>query len=224
MRKKYIKTSGYRRKTKLHNSPNIVVNIYQEQNTKQPYTTERNFKMIKLNRDLCQITNYFIYLYFATDKKYHCTRTKLSKLVSILAFIYARDGVELFENKIYKYDKCGTIIQEIKMLYDMVMYENVRSENTKNLIKEPIIHSDNIPKKYLDFDDLTDDIKCRIEDVFRHFGSYSPFALGQCLNQIVDYPDIIKEDKSFDLLMFSNLKKDDFINISENRELIDYLF
>ena len=93
-----------------------------ERSFKCDKTWAGSIKMTELHADLKEIANYFIELFKATGSKYSCSRTKLSKLISIVAFVYAKKDEKLFDEKIYKYktdsvdEFCGTGIQELIFL------------------------------------------------------------------------------------------------------------
>lgn len=74
-------------------------------------------KMQNSNLRLKEITYYLIQQFYKTGEKYSCTQTKLGKLLSILAFKYARNGQKLFDTPIYKYPpRCGTLIKALTFI------------------------------------------------------------------------------------------------------------
>jgi hypothetical protein len=63
------------------------------------------YPMEKMHANLRECMNYLIQLFYKTDKRYSCTRSKISKLLSILAFKYAVYSIQLFDEKIFRYSK-----------------------------------------------------------------------------------------------------------------------
>ncbi len=184
---------------------------------------EEKAELNKLNLDLIELTNYLISLFYATGKKYSCTRTKISKLMSIVAFAYARKNEILFEDKIDKYDGCGTVIIKIKSNYDIDMYLNVQYADNREQIREEINFQSDIPAKYMNSNNLDACVKKEIDKVFVNFGAYTARDLGQCIDKVINFPNVINNG-TIDLSVISVLKKEDFSGVTDNRELIDYLF
>lgn len=180
-------------------------------------------QMGNCNGDLIQMANYLISLFYVTGQKYYCTRTKISKLMSIVAFYYARNNKILFTENIYKYDGCGTIIDEIKSSFDMDIYNGIQCKDNKQFIDETFDYKLYIPDKYRNYENVDNETKQNIENVFRKFGSFSAYNLGQCLNPIINYPNVINDNK-VDLSTIKCLNKDCFTKIQDNREIIEFLF
>lgn len=174
-----------------------------------------NSKVVKLE----DATNYLIDLFNQTGQIYSCTRTKLGKLLSIAAFKYARKGNLLFEENIYKYKGCGSVIDGLVAYTNMEAYINfVYKDGIKKVsedISNPINDNPNLLKD--------EEARCLIKDVFINFGAYSPSELGQCINTIVEYDNVTKKDDKIDLNRIEALEKDDEKNMEQNN-LVSYLF
>ena len=182
-------------------------------------------KMVSLNIDLAKATNYFIQLFYKTNQKYSCTRTKVGKLLSIVAFTYACDGKLAFDETIYKYDNCGTAIREIMLRFnDREIYSQCKYRDDAKKISEKLNEKVKIPDEYKDITDLDDDIKQKIEATFREFGAYTPAMLGECLNPLVNYNGIANDKNEINLSKFESLNYSDFsdCDISDNT-LIKFL-
>ena len=169
------------------------------------------------------MANYLISLFYFTGKKYCCTRTKISKLMSIAAFYYARNNKILFNENIYKYDSCGTIIDEIKGSFDMDIYNIIMCLDNKQQINEDFNYDLSIPDKYKKYDNVDEETKKNIENIFRKFGSFSAYNLGQCLNPVINYPNVLNNDRVI-LSTIRSLDKNCFVTVTDNREIIDFLF
>ena len=192
---------------------------------KGKYITCLNCKGMK-NRgiSLKQSANYMIQLFYKTEQKYSCTRTKIGKLLSIIAFVYARKGERIFNEIIYKYDDCGTAINELKAEIDRDVYIQSKYNDDKRSINDILEKEIVIPEKYLEIDDLPDDVIREIEKVFCEFGAYSAYELGQLINPIVNYKDICGLCNEIDLTRFAELKYSDFKIQQEYDKLVKFLF
>ena len=168
--------------------------------------------------------NYLILLFYKTETKYSCSRTKLAKLLSILAFKYARKNRRIFLGSIYRYPECGTAIKELSLYCPRDVYLASGYEDDKKVIPLDEMHWDIItPIEDKDFASLSSDIKKAIEDVFYNFGAYSQVQLGECLNPIVEYEGVCKPDGSINLNQIAKLGIHDLNDMGSN-EVIDYIF
>ena len=152
--------------------------------------------MEELNTNLFEAANYFIQLFYRTGKVFSCTRTKIGKLLSIVAFSYAREDKLFLNEKIYKYDGCGTIINELEAHIDREVYLQCTYNNSKQSYTQQIdetSHIVDLAKKYQKIDSLTPNVKERIKKIFCRFCAYSPSELGQCICPIVNHPEIEKK-------------------------------
>lgn len=186
---------------------------------------KKNNKTTDLHTSIKEITNYLIQFFYKTEKKYSCTQTKLGKLISIIAFKYAQQGVLLFDENIYEYPKhCGTLIKALTFIpqniYTRSLYEQDCDKSTENT--DDFIDAE-IPVQYVCVCDLSDSIKKEIESVFRNFGSYSGDELAKNLNPIVD--KIIKNDSDeLDLSLLQSLEKNDYTIDQSNNKIVNYIY
>lgn len=186
---------------------------------------KKGMELEKRNIELKKITYYFIQLFFQTGKKYSCTQTKLGKLISIVALYYARNNVQLFDEKISKYKpNCGTLIEALafipKSIYSRDIFEQ---DNDKNdVISEKMLSGKKSEQYSVDEDEIPEDVRNQIRDVFINFGAYCGGALAKCLNPIVD--EIISDDgETLDLSKVQKLSLNNFAGNKESREVIEYL-
>lgn len=182
-----------------------------------------NCKMRELHIDLKTTTNYLVQCFYATNKKYSCTRTKLGKLLSIVAFIYAQEDVKIFDEPIYRYNGCGTAIKELAAFVDTEIYflfdyssdnkEIVDIESNKTFFESNDINYQSIPTH----------LRNTINRVFKTFGSYSPSELGLCINPIVECISC-SETGEVNLSEIKSLTRKSFSSITKNLDVIDFLF
>lgn len=171
--------------------------------------------------DFFSCANYLIQFFYKTGKKYSCGRTKISKLLSILAFKYACKGIILFDEPIYRYPNCGTNIKSSCLLYRDTYIHNLPMEDQKKMISKNELNSfSEIPKEYQKIDGLSSEIKMAIEDVFYNFGAYSRRDLSELLNPIVEYDGICNTYGQIKLQAISSLDASHFVN----NKVVDYLF
>lgn len=186
------------------------------------YTKKK--QMEKLNVSLEQAANYLIQLFYMTEKRYSCTRTKIGKLLSIVSFVYARENKVLFEDLIYKYNNCGTAIPRIMNEYDKDIYVQSCVNDDQQYIQDDL--NENLKNdKYGDCCCISADVKCKVESVFRKFGSYSAQKLGECINPIVNQDGVVDAAGIINLhniyrLNYDCLKFED----SNDTVVVEYIF
>jgi hypothetical protein len=179
--------------------------------------------MEKMHANLRECMNYLIQLFYKTDKRYSCTRTKLGKMLSILAFKYACKGMKLFDETIYKYPNCGTSIYETSCLFSNIYARALLGENAdgkKMISNVELNHMAYIPERYRDISRCYSMLKADIESLFLNFGAYSHSDLSDELNPIVEYEGICRPDGSIDLKAIAHLDKNQF----PNNKVIEYIF
>ena len=185
--------------------------------------------MENMKIDLTKATNYLVQLFYKTNLRYTCTRTKIGKLLSIVAFVYARQDKLLFEETIHKYDQCGTAIYEIMErfkdsdIYTRIVYEDCENRVPDVVMANAVISKVTIPDEYEDIVGLDVDVISTIDSVFQMFGAYSPSALGECINPIVNYQDVTNPEGEVVLSNISKLQIGFFAG-ENNCHLINYLF
>ncbi|MBQ7136697.1 MAG: hypothetical protein IJO43_01815 [Bacilli bacterium] len=137
---------------------------------------------------------YMIRMFYETDRKYSCTRTKIGKLLSILSFKYATKGIILFDDPIYRYDDCGTHIKDVSVWLYRDEYLMDEYQDDKKYITDEFKRPKNLPngqlKRYNALNNtlgnLTEEVKREAEEVFRRFGAYSQVDLSKILNPIIE--------------------------------------
>jgi len=167
--------------------------------------------------------NYLIQLFYKTDKRYSCTRSKIGKLLSILAFKYACKGIKLFEETIDRWPNCGTFIKETRFLVPVDVYvrdiDAVNPDGKKMIAGVELNHNACIPEFHQNISGLLPNLKRDIEDVFFYFGAYSQVDLSDELNPIVEYGRVCRPDGSVDLNEIAHLDKNLFPN-----NVVEYIF
>lgn len=184
-------------------------------------------EMKNINVNLKSAANYFIQLFYKTGCKYSCTQTKIGKLLTILAFLYARRGMILFEETIYRYKGCGAIIDNLKsIIVDRDVYINSEYDDFDGEIRDSLDSTlfNELGESlgvYSDISGLSPECVQYIEQVFRRFGAYSAYSLGQLINPIVDHKDVVEYNEIVNLDSITRLNLDDF---EQSNELIEYIF
>lgn len=188
-----------------------------------------NNALEELNVSLREATYYLIQFFYKTNKKYSCTQTKLGKLLSVLAFKYAINGIKLFNETIYRYPPCcGTYIKELSMIANKDIY--VRDINQDNTDKTSAVDDEfdecvEIPERYKSIRTLTVSIKKEIKSLFREFGAYPANELGSLLNPIVEKV-VNNENDVIDLSKFKDIEKE-ALCVSETdkgNKIVEYIF
>lgn len=195
-------------------------NLYSEN---QRFHTKEE-QMEELNVNLEQAANYLIELFYMTGRKYSCTRTKIGKILSIVAFDYAMDNKRIFKETIYKYDDCGTAIREIMDSFDRDIYPQCLDYDKQQYITDEL---DNtlLESEYNNFCEIDISVRNRIENAFRFFGAYSPSQLGNCINFVVSQDGITTINGEINILKLCELTKEN-LNLCNCNDttLIKYLF
>ena len=181
--------------------------------------------------NLTDATNYLIQLFYKSGKKYSCTRTKIGKLLSIVAFKYACEGVQVFRESICKYEDCGTTINELKTFLERDIYRCESYENSMQPVDMNCLtdYDDEIKEAgYQDIGSLSKEAKDRIDQVFSVFGAYTPRQLGEALCDLISLDGVILETDEISLTRIKELSEFDFQsqrgNANSNFAVIDFLF
>lgn len=173
---------------------------------------------------IIDLANYLKLLFYKTNKKYSCTRTKIGKLLSILAFKYARKNSRVFLNDIYRYPQCGTYIRELSVFCERDEYIMPKyMDNNMEMSLEEIDWNIITPMDNKDFTHIPLNLRKEIEVIFCKFGAYSQMRLGECLNCIVDYEGVCASDQIVNLDRIAELSIHDINKIGRNK-VIDYIF
>ncbi len=192
---------------------------------RQDYACESNGAMEELNANLEEATNYLIQWFYKTGQRYSCTRTKVGKLLSIVALVYARQNKRVFKENVYKYTDCGMAIYEIMERFMATdIYRQYSYEDTNEaIVNSPIIDCE-IPSEYQNTSSVSDETRGIIDQVFQLFGAYLPSYLGECLNPIAEAPGVTTLENIIDLAKIQKLDKSLFDSVDEKyRRVIDFL-
>lgn len=188
-------------------------------------------KMEDLHTDLKEAINYLVQFFYKTGQVFSCSRTKIGKLLSIVAFLYARRGKKLFDQCICKYSQnCGTTITDLAFYVDRDIYiqYNGYDDGKKTIDSNLINNNITVPEQYINVDSISDDVKFSIKNVFLSFGAYSAIDLGNCINPIILYEGITQENGDIDLIKIYHLSKEDLLaqynDNSIDKTLINYIF
>lgn len=183
----------------------------------------------RMSVDIIAATDYLILQFIKSGKRYTCSRTKLGKLLTIVAFTYAVEGKLLFDEKVYKYGECGTAINEILDNYDRDIYISSHSNDDGKTVvfnSNIILDLDESTKEeYKNYEKLEYSVRRRIDDVFLNFGSYSASKLGEYVNCIINVEGLIEDGEvnfyNLYLLSQDNNKIQELIKVYP---LVKYVF
>lgn len=184
--------------------------------------------MTNLNVSLEESANYLIQLFYNTGKRYSCTRTKIGKLLSIVAFLYARQDKRLFKEDVRKYGKCGTSFNELKAHIDRELYEKQVYQDDKKPHTAVIDRNnglEDLDSKHNAIEKVPSDVMVFIEDVFCHFAAYSPEDLGLCINKLILHQGETNDNDKIDLLKIKTLTVEDFLEDTNptNMDVVEFL-
>lgn len=143
--------------------------------------------LMDLKIDVNLIAKYLIDLFASTKDAYSVTKTKIGKLLSIVAFVFAANGCRLFLDSIYKYGDCGTIIATLNWMKNDLRPGTDRDDDLP--ISEADVSMNDLTERSLAVPEVVRKI---IRDVYLNFGHYSPKALGDFINDIIN--DILNDD------------------------------
>ncbi len=184
-------------------------------------------KMIEMNVDLSELTNYLIQLFYKSGKRFSCTRTKIGKMLSILAFYYAVEGKKLFKESIYKYCNCGSAIVDIMDRFterkDIYIWYGCDNSPKTDANKFDYNEETFIPAEYNNISSLSDEIKDSVKRAFETFAIYSPEQLGELINTVLNSDGVVGENGEISLLAIKNLSMEIITNTETNTALVDFL-
>lgn len=195
-------------------------NIYDIINVTIFRIKECPMKEVYVNLD--EAINYLVERFYLTDRQFSCTRTKIGKLLSIVAFKYALEGEKLFKETIYEYNGCGTIIYEVMDRFDDGdIYTRIRyNDGCKIIDKKEIDMNAEVPNEYRNYKNLSDKVKKDIDEVFRNFGAYSQSELGKLITSLLCLDGVVDDNGEVNLEQVSRLNND---SLKEKNALIIFL-
>lgn len=209
----------------------VIMNIQSEELKRQEINASTEFvddgldlkddKMKELHTSLYNATEYLIELFNQTGQKYSCTRTKLGKMLSIVAFKFAKEGIQIFDEDIYIYNGCGTAIDGMNAITEIAPYIKYEYEDDKEYITGE--WNVQIAIEHEDID-VSINVEEGIKEVFRIFGAYSAGDLAKCINPIIAVNGITKEDGRIDLSKISELTKELIVESKDTKALLNFLF
>lgn len=182
--------------------------------------------MEDLNVSLEKMVDYFIALFRATGERYSCSRTKLGKLISIVAFKFAHNNYKLLSEKIYRYDNCGTYIKELSSIVDRDVYVCLSYEDNKNVVIPLDAISLNIASPICDNIVKNNELVATIRTVFSRFGAYKATDLGDEISALITtLSNFVSEDGSIDLNIFNQKTNiDDYERELKDNRVVSYIF
>lgn len=135
---------------------------------------------------------YLIRLYFKTEPKYQCSRTKIEKLLSIANYISIRQQDQMFNETMYV-NQCGTGFPVVAWLFREDIMDGINDDS--GIIIDPNFIDENAycPDIY-DSDYPLGDREDLLKKVFLSFGACSAKHLGIEINGFVKEISITRED------------------------------
>ena len=195
----------------------IFVNRSLQENLINMITND--IKLLGKNVQAVKAAEYLIKLFNSTQQKYSCTRTKLGKLLAIVAFRYARQGIKIFDENVYKYGDCGAIVGGLTLLEREYFMQPSYNDNCQR-IQGGI---DSIDDSFNPID-IPEDLKQELFSVFLEFGAYTPGALGKDINPLLDYENIVESDGLVNISKLISITALDLKLRNIASPVVDYLF
>ncbi len=184
----------------------------------------KNVQMI----NIVDAAKYLVQLYYKTGSRYHCTRTKIEKLLSIASFVELSRGRDLFIDK-NVINPCGTGYPILANHFFGDIIDGTEKESNCAIKEEYIDENIQIPAVY-EIDGcapIPEHICKLLSNVFFKFGNYEARKLGIILdefkNDIVAVDEVAKRDvidKEMASTFFNN--QEVIRNYSDN-EIISYI-
>lgn len=147
-----------------------------------------DIKMVKI----LGAANYLVQLFVKCERKYSCSKTKLEKLLSIANLKCIKNGNKLFDEKVIEIKDCGVGLSYNFPTYlcgDIVLAllndKNNKATSPKRQIPETDINNSIKHNTQYDKDvnDLTEEDKKCLLNVFLEFGAYDSSILGSLLDE-----------------------------------------
>jgi len=163
----------------------------------------------RMNLPAIEVAKYLIRLYFQSSIRYHCTLTKIEKLMFIAELVCLKNDASLFSEDIL--DKnCGVGIDGLELeLPNEIL--NIREQNQDNDTGETDIPigdvtfcGNSVPDLFQIGADISFEpsVERLLVDVFRYFGNYKARTLGSQIDELKPYIirtlDPLTQNKSID--------------------------
>ena len=124
---------------------------------------------------------YLIQFFYKSGQKYHCTKTKVEKMLTIAFLTFVKTNQKLFSSKIY-IGQCGTYIPLLsRFIYGDIVEGEVCENNSK--ISKDTAFEGTVPPLYNTETQFPEAINSLLLDIFYAFGNYEPSRLGQLLDE-----------------------------------------
>ncbi len=145
-----------------------------------------NLVIENLNYDSYDLAKYLISLFYRTNKEYDCTKYKLTRLLIIAALVTSYNGKQLIDGALicskdatrYMFDTLFWLEREI------YLDSQHKTKNSEILDNEISPTDESVPIIYR-CNELDNDVKVLLYDVFKHFAAYSRDDLAGYLDEIL---------------------------------------
>ena len=210
---------------------NITIALKFDKNNSLLFKNLKNQKEVSKkkrmnNQNLINVIDaakYLIQFFYKSGEKYHCTKTKIEKMLTIAFLTFIKNDRKLFSSKIY-IAECGTYIPLLsRFIFGNITEGQIPENNLK--IDKNVALDGNIPPLYSIETQVSEDIHNILADVFYAFGNYEPSHLGKLLDEfkmeisIEDEEDpsksIIDSEKAIKFFNEKSYKK--------TNDIIDYI-
>lgn len=182
--------------------------------------------------NILDAAKFIIQLYYKTGEKYHCSRTKVEKLLSIANLIAFKNNTKLFEEEIWV-NRCGVGIPVLSVFFFSDIVAGKVEEESKHIELSEINENVQIPTMYNLYSTIGFTERELLTNVFLRFGAYDALIIGQAFDEFKgeicvenksnqEHP-IVNFERSYDffndLLMKPKMRKNELIDY-----IINYLF
>lgn len=182
--------------------------------------------------------NFIIQLYYKTGKKYHCTRSKVEKLLSIAGFVVmAKKSASLYNEDIVV-NSCGTGFAEFPGCFPPDIIEGTEDETNEKINEDLSTLLDEsqgvaIPLSYKEISaPLEEHTKQLLSNIFIRFGNYGSDKLGKAIDKFKGKASkvsdsgqmIIDATKVYDLFKSSDIITDNVDKNEDSTSNIDHLY
>ena len=139
-----------------------------------------------LNYDSKDLVNYLISLFYRTNKEYDCTKYKLTRLLIIAALVTSYNGKQLINDALICNKDATIYMFDTLFWLEREIYLNSyhKTKNSEILDSEISPTDESVPIFYR-CNELDNDVKVLLYDVFKHFAAYSRDDLAGYLDEIL---------------------------------------
>lgn len=185
----------------------------------------KNFEHETLyNEDIKLLTYYLVSLFYKTDCKYWCSRTKINRLLTIYKFCTIKYKSDVLKGEYVisnPKNKIGIWFPKLNGYIDRDVYlkYNIMEDNCEKII-EQFNENAEIPKIFEVEKEISVISKILLEKIFREFGNYPLNVLAPMVDEVILKMPIkeIEGKTEIDTNNFEN-----FLNTNTNNEVFNFI-